>query len=110
MNARDGSRVEHELALGQDSWPKPGCHRRCVLRHEARRGVRARSQSPRAVRRKHLSRMQQVITMLGMVVGRSLASRLGRRDGVARVADFRCADACAVLTGRVWAVTGSREM
>jgi hypothetical protein len=54
--------------------------------------------------------MQQVITMLGMVIGRSLASRLGRRDGVARVADFLCADACAVLTGRVWAVTGSREM
>jgi hypothetical protein len=45
-----------------------------------------------------------------MVIGRSLASRLGRRDGVAGVADFLCADACAVLTRRVRAVTGSREM
>jgi hypothetical protein len=47
---------------------------------------------------------------VGIVIGRSLASRLGRRDGVARVADFLCADACAVISGRVWAVTGGREM
>jgi len=45
-----------------------------------------------------------------MVIGRSLASRLGRRDGVARVVDFLCGDACAVTTGRVWAVTGSQEV
>ena len=34
--------------------------------------------------------------MLGTAIGRSLASRLGRRDGVARVADFLCADASSV--------------
>ena len=46
----------------------------------------------------------------GVVIGRSFASRLGRRDGVARVADFLCEDACAVISGRVWAVIGGREM
>ena len=45
------------------------------------------------------------------VIGRSLASQLGRSaDDVARVAHFLCADAYAVTTGRVWAVTGGQEV
>jgi hypothetical protein len=48
--------------------------------------------------------------VVGMVIGRSLACRLGRRDGVARVAHFLCAEAYAVTTGRVWAVTGGQEV
>ncbi len=47
---------------------------------------------------------------VGIVIGRSLASRLGRRDEVVRVVDFLCANVCAVTTGRVWTLTGSREI
>jgi NAD(P)-dependent dehydrogenase (short-subunit alcohol dehydrogenase family) len=39
-----------------------------------------------------------------------LASRLGRRDGVARVVHFLCAGASSYIAGRVWALNGSREM
>jgi len=39
------------------------------------------------------------------VIGRSLASQLGRSaDDVARVAHFLCADACSLITGRVSAL------
>jgi NAD(P)-dependent dehydrogenase (short-subunit alcohol dehydrogenase family) len=46
----------------------------------------------------------------GTAIGRSLASRLGRRDGVARVVHFQCAGASSCVTGRVWALNGSQEM
>jgi NAD(P)-dependent dehydrogenase (short-subunit alcohol dehydrogenase family) len=48
---------------------------------------------------------------VGTAIGRSLASRLGRRDdGVARVVHFRCAGVSFCITGRVGALNGSREM
>jgi NAD(P)-dependent dehydrogenase (short-subunit alcohol dehydrogenase family) len=47
---------------------------------------------------------------VGMAIGRPLASRLGRRDGVACVVDFLCAAACSLITALVWAVDGSQEL
>ena len=47
---------------------------------------------------------------VGTALGRSLAGRLGRRDGVARVVHFLCAGASSCVTGRVWALNGSQEM
>jgi NAD(P)-dependent dehydrogenase (short-subunit alcohol dehydrogenase family) len=47
---------------------------------------------------------------VGTAIGRSLASRLGRRDGVARVVHFLCAGASSYITGRVCALNGSRDM
>ena len=47
---------------------------------------------------------------VGMALGRPLASRLGRRDGVACVVDFLCAAACSLITALVWAVDGSQEL
>ena len=43
---------------------------------------------------------------VGTVIGRSLASRLGRRDGV----HFLGVGASSCITGRVWALNGSQEM
>ena len=40
----------------------------------------------------------------------SLVSRLGRRDGAGLMVRFLCADACSLISGRVWSVTGSQEM
>jgi NAD(P)-dependent dehydrogenase (short-subunit alcohol dehydrogenase family) len=60
-----------------------------------------------------LKRRVALVTGSTRATGRSLASQRGRSvrsDEVARVADFLCADACAVMTGRVLAVTGSRGM
>jgi hypothetical protein len=47
---------------------------------------------------------------VGTAIGRSLATRLGRREGVARVVHFLCAGAPFYITGRVWALNGSQEM
>ena len=47
---------------------------------------------------------------VGKAIGGSLASRLGRRDGVARVVHVRYAGASSYIAGRVWALNGSREM
>jgi NAD(P)-dependent dehydrogenase (short-subunit alcohol dehydrogenase family) len=43
-------------------------------------------------------------------IGRSLASRLGRRDGVARVVHLLYASASSYVAGRGWALNGTREM
>jgi len=47
---------------------------------------------------------------VGTAIGRPLASRLGRRDGVACVVDFLCAAARPLITGRVWALNRSEEL
>lgn len=47
---------------------------------------------------------------VGTAIGRSQASRLGRRDGVARVVHFLCAGASCYITGRVWALNTSQEV
>ena len=43
-------------------------------------------------------------------IGRSLASKLGRSDGVARVVHFLFADGCSPIVGRVWALDGGGAM
>ena len=43
-------------------------------------------------------------------IGRSLASKLERSDGVARVVHFLFADGCSVIVGRVWALDGGGEV
>ena len=43
---------------------------------------------------------------VGTAIGRSLAGRLGRRDGVARMVR---AGASSYIAGRPWALNGSRE-
>jgi hypothetical protein len=43
---------------------------------------------------------------VGTVIGRSLASRLGRSDGV----HFLGVGASFCITGRVWTLNGSQEM
>jgi NAD(P)-dependent dehydrogenase (short-subunit alcohol dehydrogenase family) len=48
--------------------------------------------------------------VVGTAISRPLASRLGRRDGVACVVDFLCAHACSLITALVWAVDGSQEI
>jgi hypothetical protein len=47
---------------------------------------------------------------VGTASGRGLASRLGRRDGVARVVHFLYAGAFSSIAGRVWTLNGSREV
>ena len=47
---------------------------------------------------------------VGAAIGRSPASKLGRPDGVARVAHFVFADGCSLIAGRVWALNGRGEM
>jgi hypothetical protein len=47
---------------------------------------------------------------VGTAIGLPLASRLGRRDGVACVVDFLYAAACSLITALVWAVDGSQVM
>ena len=43
---------------------------------------------------------------VGTAIGRSLAGRLGRRDGV----HLLCADASSCIAGRVWALSNRREL
>jgi NAD(P)-dependent dehydrogenase (short-subunit alcohol dehydrogenase family) len=47
---------------------------------------------------------------VGAAIGRSLASKLGRPDRVARVVQFLFADGCSLITGRMWALDGRGEM
>ena len=47
---------------------------------------------------------------VGAAISRSLASKLGRPDGVGRVVHFLVADGCALIVGRVWALVGRGEM
>ena len=47
---------------------------------------------------------------VGTAIGRPLASRLGRRDGVAGVVDFLYAAVCSLITALVWGVDGSQVM
>jgi hypothetical protein len=43
-------------------------------------------------------------------IGRSLASKLGRPDGVARVVQFLFADGRSLITGRMWALDCRGQM
>jgi hypothetical protein len=45
-----------------------------------------------------------------MAIDRSLASRVERHDGARLVMRSRCADACSLITGRGWALNGSRAV
>jgi hypothetical protein len=47
---------------------------------------------------------------VGAAIGRGLASKRGRPDGVARVVHFLFADACSLIIGRVWALDGKGDM
>jgi hypothetical protein len=47
---------------------------------------------------------------VGAAIGRSLASKLERPDGVARVAHFLFEDGRSRIIGRVWALDGRGEM
>ena len=47
---------------------------------------------------------------VGTAIGRPLASRLGRPDGVVCVVDFLCAAVCSLITALVWAVDGSQDL
>lgn len=47
---------------------------------------------------------------VGTTIASRLASRLGRNDGLAGVVHLLCAGASSSIAGRVWALSGSREM
>ena len=48
--------------------------------------------------------------VVGAAIGRSLASKLGRPDGVARVAHFLFEDGRSPIMNRVWALDGGGEV
>ena len=47
---------------------------------------------------------------VGTAIGRSARWPAGAARRVARVVHFLCADACSLITGRVWALNGRREL
>jgi len=109
-------RLEHDLRLAA-SWQTPRIKEGSQTTTRRSRGddvgtLASQRRRPRGEVETRVALVSAGTRRVGLTFGRRVASarRLGRRDGVASVAHFLCEDACAVTTGRAWAVTGSQEM